>query len=78
MFTAGEDGSIFVFKVDEFIDSIHLGQSVLEGKEKDVATRIVDDSLADIVLIRRKQLDDFRKTLDSEKRELDKLRYTID
>ena len=78
VFSAGEDGSIFIFKVEESNEILH---AIVDGKEKEKdsanANKIVDDSLADIVLIEREKLEKFKAEVENERIELDKMNHTI-
>jgi cilia- and flagella-associated protein 57 len=73
VFSAGEDGSLFIFKVEES----EILQPISEGKEKEITNKIVDDSLADIVLIEREKLEKFKAEVESERLELDRMNHTI-
>lgn len=77
VFSAGEDGAIFVFKVDESLDYAHIEHVTVDGKEKELSARVVDDTLAEIVLIERGQLDKFKDALEQERQELEKMNHTI-
>ncbi|OMJ86865.1 hypothetical protein SteCoe_11496 [Stentor coeruleus] len=74
VFSAGEDGSIFIFKVDE---SSEILNSIVEGKEKEVINKVVDDALAEIVLIEREKLEKFKTEVENERMELEKMNHTI-
>lgn len=74
VFSGGEDGSIFIFKVDEPIEILH---AIPEGKEKEVSNKIVDDSLADIVLIEREKLEKFRAEVEKKRQELDEMNHKL-
>ena len=74
VFSAGEDGSIFIFKVDESVEILH---TIAEGKEKELINKVVDDSLADIVLIEREKLEKFKAEVENERTELEKMNHTI-
>lgn len=74
VFSAGDDGTIFIFKVEESIEIVH---TAAESKEKELTNKIVDDSLADIVLIEREKLEKFKAEVENERGELDKMNHTI-
>lgn len=57
VFSAGEDGTIFVYEVSEATEL--AAQSDLEAKEE-VPVIQVDEQLADIVLIKKTELDEFK------------------
>ena len=67
LFTAGQDGSIFIFNITEQIQSLRDGSlkpSIMiedtqvdkKGQNKDPRLKIVDDNLADIVLVKKNEM----------------------
>lgn len=74
VFSGGEDGSIFIFKVEEPIDILH---SIPEGKEKEVASKVAEDSLAEIVLIEREKLEKFKTEVEKKHQELEEMNHKL-
>jgi WD40 repeat protein len=74
VFSGGEDGSIFLFKVEEPIDVLH---AIPEGKEKEVVNKAAEDSLADIVLIEREKLEKFKAEVEKKHQELEEMNHKL-
>ena len=72
MFSAGEDGTIFIYAVHES-DAVQYGSNDIEGKEEGLHVP-VDEQLADIVLLKKTELDDFKASQAEIRARMDLLR----
>ena len=78
MFTAGEDGVIFVYHVIEPRDlQPQLERLEISAKEE-LLIRNVDEKLADIVLIPKSQLENFKAQLEANRQAMDNIRQKRD
>jgi len=70
LFTAGTDGSIFIYQITEqmfnprdgtFKPVAHSEDTANDKKEKnkDARLKVVDDDLADIVLVKKNEMDEW-------------------
>jgi len=71
LFTAGTDGSIFIYHISEQMlnprdwtfkavtSSEDVGQTGKKDKNKDNRLKVVDDDLADIVLVKKNEMDEW-------------------
>jgi len=69
LFTAGKDGTIFVFSIGDQLwnfkeksikPSIHVEETDKKGKHQ-IRSKIVDPDLADIVLVKRNEMIEWQK-----------------
>lgn len=70
LFSAGEDGVIF-----EYV--IGVSRKTLSG-ERNARASLVDEQLADVILLRRSQLDEFRSSQEQAKIEMEAIRQKQD
>lgn len=76
LFSAGEDGVIFIYHAAESGDLVsRMIHATEEGKEREELTAmIVDEQLAEIVLIKKAQLDAFRNSQEQAKQEMENIK----
>lgn len=72
VFSTGSDGTLFIFKLEEYsetgIKTTSLGLD--DDKPEDNQSSIVDEALADIVLVRRTEMEEWHAKQMKLKREL--------
>lgn len=78
LFTAGEDGNIFIFKVNDAGQEFTNYDRSSESKDKEISSRVVDDGLAEIVLIEKKKLELLRKEQEDARKQMEDIKDNID
>lgn len=75
VFTGGSDGSVFIYSVTEFSSETEIYKpSASEEKKlesKEYRNLIVDEQLADVVLIKRQEMEDWTKKQEQLKNEME-------
>lgn len=75
IFTAGNDGCIFVFSITEYLNEHELFKPIGLEEEKvqneDFTSMIVDEALADIVLVKRAEMEEWRKKQEQLRQEME-------
>jgi hypothetical protein len=64
LFTAGGDGTLFTFKITEqaiLADGSTKSSMLEEEKYEEVTNSIVDEALADIVLVKKNEMEEWQK-----------------
>jgi len=70
LITAGEDGMLFVFKIEESLEFVSFERN--ENKEKEISA-VADESLAEMVLVERKQVSAYKERINYQKRQLEQI-----
>jgi WD40 repeat protein len=73
LFTAGVDGTLFTFKITEQTlqsDGSTKSSLLEEDKYEEVTNSIVDEALADIVLVKKNEMEEWQKKQEELKQEL--------
>jgi cilia- and flagella-associated protein 57 len=78
VFTAGEDGVIFIYHVIEPKDTMPQLEKLDNQAKEELMIRNVDEKLADIVLIPKSQLENFKSQLEANRQAMENIRQKRD
>lgn len=82
MFTGGSDGSIFVYSVTDYINETEIFKPTVQEEkklqEKEYKNLIVDEALADVVLIKWQEMEEWTKKQEQLKNEMEDAQHKLE
>lgn len=82
VFSAGTDGSIFIYSVTEYLNELEIYKPSAEDdkivKENEFKNFIVDEELADVAMIKRQETEEWTKKQEQLKNEMEDAQHKLE
>jgi WD40 repeat protein len=81
IFSSGSDGTVFIYSITEFADEKNVMKGIGAGDEEkgeDQMSMIVDSELADIVLVKKSHIGEYRKKQEQLRAEMEETNNKVE